>query len=131
MASRIDFYKRAVYLTLRRINDNPDSVLHKVYRTTLLGSRRLVSLVARKPVAWVAQLQSARWLNDHQFEITGFAFERGIGFPDQPPVVRVWLAGPRRLRVPATGLRWQHCQRQTSPPQPQPRLQRPCLRDSL
>ena len=102
MASRIDFYKRAVYLTLRRINDNPDSVLHKVYRTTLLGSRRLVSLVARKPVAWVAQLQSARWLNDHQFEITGFAFERGIGFPDQPPVVRVWLAGPRRLRVPAT-----------------------------
>lgn len=101
MPSKIDFYQRALYHLLRSINERPDSMLHKVYRGSLLGSRRAVSLVTRKPVAWIAQLQSARWLDEQRFEISGFAFERGIGFPDQPPVVRVWLQGPKKLRIPA------------------------------
>ena len=102
MASRIDTLRRRLYFTLRRINENENSALHKLYRTGLLGSRRVVSLVTRKPVAWIAQLQSARWLDDRHFELTGFAFERGIGFPNTPPVIRVWLQGPRGLRIPGT-----------------------------
>ncbi|MFT3859848.1 CDP-glycerol glycerophosphotransferase family protein [Micropruina sp.] len=101
MASKLDFYKRALYHALRAVNDRPDSVVHKVYRGSLLASRRVVSMVTRKPVAWIAQLQSARWLDDHRFEITGFAFERGIGFENAAPTVRVWLQGRGGLRIPA------------------------------
>jgi len=101
MASRIDFFKRALYHVLRRINESPGSVVHTVYRTGLLTARRAVSLATRKPVAWIAQLQSARWLDDSRLEITGFAFERGIGFPNTPPTVRVWLEGPGKVRIPS------------------------------
>ena len=102
MASRRDFLRRALYHLLRRINERPESVLHRVYRTGLLTSRRVVTLATRRPVAWICQLQSATWLDDHSFEITGFAFERGIGFPDAPPTVRVWL---HRARAQFTA-RW-------------------------
>ena len=101
MASRLEFYKKALYLALRTVNERPDSALHKVYRSALLASRRVVSVTTRKPVAWIAQLQSARWLDERSFEITGFAFERGIGFPDAPPSVKVWLQGAGNLRIPA------------------------------
>lgn len=101
MASKLEFYKKALYLALRTINERPDSALHKVYRSALLASRRVVSVATRKPVAWIAQLQSAHWLDERSFEITGFAFERGIGFPDSPPTVKVWLQGPGNLRIPA------------------------------
>ena len=101
LAGTADFIKRALYVGLRAINERPDSAVHKVYRTLLLSGRRVVGLVTRKPVAWVAQLQTARWLDDRRLEITGFAFERGIGFPDAPPTIRVWLQGPGDLRIPA------------------------------
>ena len=101
VGGKTGFLQRALYLGLRDINDRPDSVLHKVYRTLLLSGRRVVSLVTRKPVAWIAQLQSARWLDGRRLEITGFAFERGIGFPDAPPRTRVWLQGPDGLRIEA------------------------------
>lgn len=101
MASRTDYLRRVVYHALRRINEHEGSVLHRVYRTGLLSARRVSSLATRRPVAWIAQLQSVRWLDDGRFEITGFAFERGIGFPGRPPVIKAWLQGPRGLRIQA------------------------------
>ena len=101
LAAKADFLKRALYAGLRSINERPDSVAHKVYRPLLLGSRRVIVLVTRRPVAWIAQLQTVRWLDDRHLEVTGFAFERGIGFPDGPESIRVWLQGPSKLRIEA------------------------------
>lgn len=101
LAKKADFVKRGLYTGLRSINERPDSVLHKVYRTLLLGGRRVIALVTRKPVAWVAQLQTVRWLDGHRLEVTGFAFERGIGFQDAPPAIRARLQGPGGLRIRA------------------------------
>ena len=93
LAAKADFLRRALYAGLRSINERPDSVAHKVYRPLLRGSRRLIGLITRRPVAWIAQLQTVRWVDDRRLEITGFAFERGIGFPDGPEAIRVWLDG--------------------------------------
>lgn len=51
--------------------------------------RRTVNSLTSKQLGWVADLHSARWLDSGLFQLSGWAYERGYGFTEQPRV-RVW-----------------------------------------
>ena len=53
--------------------------------------RRVANAVTRLQVGWVGVLRTAHWLDDDTFEISGWAFERGMDFHQSEPQIRVWL----------------------------------------
>jgi len=68
-----------------------DPRVQSAYAATRRLVRTVVNLVPGVQLGWVAVLAGARWLDDTSFEISGWAFERGYGYPDGPPEVRVSL----------------------------------------
>ena len=75
-------------------SQNP--VVRRVYVTGRTAVRRGVNAVTGNRLGWVAMLWSARWLDPAEFgedalELTGWAYERGCGFPDAAPRIEVWL----------------------------------------
>ena len=94
MASRRDFLRRALYHLLRRINERPESVLHRVYRTGLLTSRRVVT---RHPQTGrldlpVTECDVAR---RPQFRDHGFRFRAGERLPRRSAHRPGLAAGPQ------------------------------------
>ena len=53
--------------------------------------RRVANAVTPLQVGWVGVLRTAHWLDDDTFEISGWAFERGMDFQQSEPHIRVWL----------------------------------------
>ena len=71
-------------------------VVRRVYTGGRTAVRRSVNLVTGQQLGWVAMLWSARWLDPDEhggdvLELTGWAYERGCGFPDAPPRIELWL----------------------------------------
>ncbi|PFG17834.1 CDP-glycerol glycerophosphotransferase (TagB/SpsB family) [Propionicimonas paludicola] len=79
MASRLDRVRGRLVRTLSR------TTRHWRARTQLPE--------ALFPVAddWVAELRSFRWLDDDRFEVTGWAYDRGVDYTGQQPRLQLWL----------------------------------------
>lgn len=79
-----------------------------LYSGYLLGRRAYRSVMNRftdRQIGWVARLQSARWVDQSTFELSGWAFERGSGSNDRAPKISLILThqgGGRAVHVPAT-----------------------------
>ncbi|MFK5582043.1 CDP-glycerol glycerophosphotransferase family protein [Serinicoccus sp. LYQ131] len=86
-------------LTAVSSSDSPRR--RRAYQVGRQAARRGINTLTRRQVGWVATLWRARWLADNRYEITGWAYERGYGYPT-PPRFRVFLRRPgSRLRVQA------------------------------
>ncbi len=70
-------------------SSNP--ALRWTYATTRNTARHAVNALTGKQLGWVAMLWTARWRDADVLELTGWAYERGYGFPDEPPQIEVWL----------------------------------------
>ena len=88
---------RALRRVTGRLGASRKPVVQKPYRFARQAGRRLVNSVSNLQLGWMASLQSARWLDDTTFEVSGWAFERGYGFTQASPRIRVWLAGRGRV----------------------------------
>lgn len=53
--------------------------------------RRVANAVTPLQIGWVGVLRTAYWHSDETFEISGWAFERGMDFSEQAPTIRVRL----------------------------------------
>lgn len=74
-----------------RLSRSSDPRIQRAYTTGRHLVRRTVNTVTPLQLGWVGNLHAARWLPDGRFELSGWAFERGHGYTDTPPTVRVRL----------------------------------------
>ena len=88
---------RALRRVTRSLGSSQTPIVRKSYTVVRQIGRRVVNSVSSAQLGWMASLQSARWLDDTTFEVSGWAFERGYGFPDAPPNTRVWLESRGRV----------------------------------
>ena len=70
-------------------SDKP--VVRRTYVATRTVVRRVVNAVSPLQLGWVGVLHTARWLDDTTYEISGWAFERGMDFSTAEPRIRVRL----------------------------------------
>ncbi len=91
---------RALRRITRRLGSSRKPLIQKPYIVVRQVGRRVVNSVTQRQLGWMSSLQSARWRDDTTFEVSGWAFERGYGFPDDPPRIRVWLAAGRERVSP-------------------------------
>lgn len=86
-------------LTAVSSSDSPRR--RRAYQVGRQVARRGINTLTRRQVGWVATLWRARWLEGSRYEITGWAYERGYGYPT-PPRFQVFLRRPgSRVRVQA------------------------------
>ena len=65
--------------------------IRRAYTAARTVVRRVANAVTPLQVGWVGVLRTAHWLDDDTFEISGWAFERGMDFHQSEPHIRVWL----------------------------------------
>ena len=89
-----------------RLAREDDPRVQRAYVAGRQVVRRVVNIVPGVELGWVGVLGRARWRDDTTFEIVGWAYERGYGYPDSPPIVEVSLhsQGQRPLVVTAQTL---------------------------
>jgi CDP-glycerol glycerophosphotransferase (TagB/SpsB family) len=94
----LDRPKAILRRVIRVVSRSGNPVVRTGYVTVRNTARRTVNAVTSRQLGWVATLWSARWIGDDVLEIRGWAYERGYGFPDEPPTTRVWLQrGQQRI----------------------------------
>ena len=79
---------------------SPRPLVRRGYTVARRIGRDVANSVFGRQLGWTSTLRSARWTGPTRFEITGWTYERGYGYPDGPPQIAVWLAAGS-LRVDA------------------------------
>ena len=87
----------------RRATTSPYPVIRNTYRAMRQTARNLANRVSDRQFGWVGTLRAARWVGPTTYEIQGWAYERGFGYPDDPPTLEIWLeCGNQELRAEVT-----------------------------
>ena len=76
---------------LRKVAASQHPAVRGGYRVARRTARDTVNTVTGRQMGWMATLRAARWVDATTFEITGWAYERGYGYPDGPPRFAVWI----------------------------------------
>lgn len=85
-----------------RLSGSKNPRVQRGYRATRQLVRTVVNTTTNKQLGWVAVVSRAHWLADGRYEVSGWAYERGFGFPEAPPTIRVWLHSRGMPRIEAT-----------------------------
>ncbi len=83
--------RRILSNAIHRINRSKSPLVRRTFTATRSALRRAVNSISNLHWGWVAHLERVRWLDDKTLEISGYAFERGLPFTNEPPTFRVWL----------------------------------------
>ncbi len=65
--------------------------VRRTYGVVRTAVRRVANAVTPLQIGWVGVLRTAHWLDDATFEISGWAYERGMDFTREAPRIRVRL----------------------------------------
>ena len=85
---------------LTTVSNSPSPVVRRAYVVGRQTARRAARRLTGRQVGWVGMVRSARWTGPTTFTFSGWAYERGFGYPDGAPRTRVWFQSGS-LRVEA------------------------------
>jgi len=74
-----------------RLGRAKSPAVRRAYVLTRGVVRRVANAVTPLQLGWVGWVRKAHWLDDATFEISGWAFERGMNFAQYTPQIRVRL----------------------------------------
>lgn len=87
----------------RRATTSSNPAIRNTYRTMRQTARNLANRVSDRQFGWVGTVRAARWVGPTAYEVQGWAYERGFGYPDAPPSLEIWLeCGSRQIRAEVT-----------------------------
>jgi CDP-glycerol glycerophosphotransferase (TagB/SpsB family) len=90
--------KAALRRVIQQVSRSDNLLVRRGYAGLRDTARRTVNAVTSRQLGWVATLWAARWVSSDVLELHGWAYERGHGFPGDPPKIQVWLErGGRRI----------------------------------
>lgn len=83
-------------------SENP--IVRSTYGAARTVVRRVANAITPLQIGWVGVLRTAHWLDDAAFEVSGWAYERGMDFSQDPPRIRVRLRslGQRDIEAEVT-----------------------------
>lgn len=90
--------KQIVSGVISRAAQSRRPLVRRSYQLSRDVGRAAVNSVTSLQVGWMANLRSARW-TDEGFEIAGWAYMRGHGYPGRRPEIRVWLEASHGRRI--------------------------------
>ena len=100
-ASQAQRAKLLARRVLRKASSSQQPVVRGGYRLARRTARQTINAVTGRQMGWMATLRAARWVGPTTFEIEGWAYERGYGYPGAAPRLEVWLENGS-TRIPAS-----------------------------
>ncbi len=85
-----------------RLGRSKNKLVRGAYGAARTAVRRVVNTVSPLQLGWVGALQTARWIDQTTFEISGWSFERGMDLQANPPVISARLHSFGQPNIPGT-----------------------------
>ena len=92
--------RRWIRRTLTDVSRSENPAVRRAYLLGRQSARRAARRLTGRQLGWVTMVRTARWSGPTTFSFSGWAYERGFGYPDAPPRTRVWFQSGS-LRVDA------------------------------